>query len=119
MKKVLIIEDGTYILSALQSNYKQYNLHLISSLYLFSVNHIATILPDLILHDHYVFGQLGTDFYTQLKEDTRTSNIPVILFSDHNNIQVITKNSNTYHVLPAQFGCTDILNIIAPVGAVA
>jgi len=119
MKKVLIIEDGTCILSEMGRNYIKYDLHVFSSLGVFSIDNIRSIAPDLILIDNDADGKIGAHFCTELTADPSTNHIPVMLFSDHNCIHNITNSSHNHQYLPKPFNFACIMQTINPVYVVA
>ncbi len=115
MKKVLIIEDGTCILSELENYYMEYDLHVFSSLDVFSIDNIRSIAPDLILIDNDADGKLEAHFCTELTADPLTSHISVMLFSDHNYIHNINKSSHNHQFLVKPFNFAAVMQTINPV----
>jgi len=114
MKKVLIIEDGTCILTEMENNYLEYNLHVFSSLEVFSMDDIRSIAPHLILIDNDVDGKLGARFCTELSADPFTNHIPMMLFSDHNYVHNITNSSHNHQYLCKPFNFARIVQTINP-----
>lgn len=115
MKKVLIIEDGTCILSEMENNYMEYDLHVFSSLDVFSLDDVRRIAPHLILIDNDADGKLGARLCTELHTDPDTNHIPVMLFSDHNKIHNLNNSSHNHQYLAKPFNFAAVMQAVNPV----
>jgi DNA-binding response OmpR family regulator len=87
MKKVLIVDDDTDILTVVQLILKknQYTVKAIPK-WQDIPNTIKSFSPDLILLDVALSGADGREICKQLKLSNETQHIPVILFSAHHDL---------------------------------
>lgn len=87
MKKVLIVDDDTDILSLVEMllSRNNYSVQAIPK-WQDITNTINSFSPDLILLDVSLSGADGRDICKRLKESRETQRIPVILFSAHHNL---------------------------------
>lgn len=87
-EKILVVDDNATILTiingVLNSLYKVYPVDSCSS----ALKFLEKQLPDLIILDIEMPEMSGDSFFHIMKSDPRTSNIPIIFLTAHNNIEV-------------------------------
>jgi CheY-like chemotaxis protein len=75
-------------------------------------------LPDIIIMDILLSGIDGRDLCRELKNEPKTRNIPIIMFSAYPNIEGSAKAAGADYFLAKPFGWRDLNNAIAEVMAV-
>lgn len=92
-KKVLIIDDNPGILLAMKMSLqlKQYEAHTHETFR--GVEAINELAPDLIYLDMSLVGQSGRDVAQELKGDSRTKNIPIVIFTAYANGEELAKEA--------------------------
>ena len=70
------------------------------------------IKPDLILLDNWLNGRSGHDICIELKENTETSAVPVILISAANDLEKVAKSCKADSFITKPF---DIFELVAEV----
>jgi DNA-binding NtrC family response regulator len=98
MKKIFIIEDDediTDILTLALGN--KYNLSIINDTNNL-MERMTDFLPDLIITDNFVGQKVAAEIIKEIRSQHFFSNIPVILFSAHPDIEKLSKeiNANVY-----------------------
>lgn len=113
-KKVLIIDDDNSILDAITMILEDEG-YIVESAYRAdeTFNRIKTFQPDLILMDILISGLDGRVICKQLKNDTNTQNIPVIMISAHPSAEQGAASNGADGFLAKPFEAEDLLNIIA------
>ena len=111
--KILIIEDDDDTSDMLTVIADQLDLNVVTSTEILSISEILSIAPNLILLDHWVGIQLGSKLCLDLKSDTRTQHIPIIIMSAVPNIDRIATDScaNAYFEKP--FEVNTVIKLIA------
>jgi len=91
MKKIFIVEDDediTDILTiALGAKYRLSINNNTNNL----MQRMGEFLPDLIITDNFVGQKVAAEIIEEIRSEHRFSNIPVILFSAHPDIQKLSK----------------------------
>lgn len=107
-KRVLVIDDNTGILFAMQQalGLKEYEVH-ISEKFL-GVASVEKIAPDLIYLDISLVGQDGREIARELKGDERTKNIPIIILTAYPNAAELAKEAGANDFLPKPFELEDL-----------
>jgi len=90
-KKVLIIEDDEATSEILEFIVGGLDCEAITSTYALPVKEIQAVLPDLILLDHWLGGELGGELCLKLRDNPYTKHIPVIMMSAHHTLKDIAK----------------------------
>lgn len=68
--------------------------------------------PDVILMDIWMSGHDGCQIARQLKADTQTKQIPVILISAHNNTQRMARDAGADSFIAKPFDISNLLTIV-------
>ena len=91
MKKILIVDDDTDILTVVEI-FLSMNKYIVKAIPKWQdiADTIKSFSPDLILLDVALSGADGRDICKRLKKSTETQHIPVILFSAHNDLENYT-----------------------------
>ena len=93
MKTVLLIDDEPELLQLLEEHFIQMNFHAITYPYAVSVPVVRLLMPDLIVLDHNLGEITGAELCKQLKADTETQNIPVLIVSADDHLAEFAKDS--------------------------
>ena len=111
-KKIFIADDDNDILQImdLMLSTKEYQVETTSNAMHIFDNRQQ--LPDLILLDVWMSGIDGREICSQLKNNERTKNIPVVFISANSNIQSITKQYNADDYISKPFEMDYFLNKI-------
>jgi DNA-binding response OmpR family regulator len=82
MKKILIVDDNTDILQVVELILKSHGFQVETvSDGTKAISRTGIFKPDLVLLDVYLGGVDGRQICKELKADSKTTNIPVIMFS--------------------------------------
>lgn len=82
-KKILVIDDEKDILEAVRIILESRGYEVITLSNFHDVSEIHTHQPDLILLDFLLVGKNGKEVCEELKQNTQTSKIPIIILSAH------------------------------------
>lgn len=112
--KILIIDDETAILNALQIFLQQegYDVEAIEK-YENLLDDKSVALPDLIILDIILLDEDGRAIAKRLKANSRTSHIPIIMISAHPNASTTSLKAGANAFLPKPFDIDDLLDTIA------
>jgi DNA-binding response OmpR family regulator len=69
---------------------------------------IASFKPDLILMDVYLSGMDGREICKQIKEDEKTKNIPVIIFSANRSMKEVFEESGANDFIGKPFNMDEL-----------
>jgi len=79
-----------------------------------SAEKVLTAMPvDLIIMDMLLSGSDGSDVCRKLKQDTKTSSIPILMFSAHPNAKAICMAAGADDFISKPFEMNDLLDKIA------
>lgn len=94
MPRILVVDDDQSILDAMEIalNLKDYEVET-TTRGEETFSKITSFNPDLILMDVYLSGMDGREICRQIKEDEKTSRIPVIIFSANKSMKEVFKES--------------------------
>ena len=112
MKKVLVIEDDLNTIEIMDYLIQGNGFEVIKSLSLLTVDEITRIQPDVIMIDYYMPGGKGDELCAQLKADSQTKAIPLILMSTHSDLQDISKECHADAYLSKPFGIDTVASIL-------
>ncbi len=106
--KILIIDDNSGILFAMQQalELKDYDVHISESFR--GVASIEQDMPDLIYLDVSLVGKDGREVSRELKRNERTKNIPVIMLTAHTNAEELAREAGANSYLPKPFELTHL-----------
>ncbi len=110
-KKVLVIDDNSGILFAMQKalGMKNYEVCVLDTFT--SVNAIEKIAPDLMYLDISLVGKGGREVAQELKNNEATKHIPIIILTAYPNANELAKEAGADDFLPKPFELTDLWNI--------
>src|SRR5207237_8669998 len=86
-KRVLVVDDSEAILEVVKMTLEMAGYEVTTSLTGECFRQMENDLPDLILLDILLSGEDGRAICERLKGDEKTRDIPVILLSDHAELQ--------------------------------
>ena len=108
MKKILIIEDDEDILNiisiALGSKYMLLLIKDTNNL----LEKMQNFLPDLIITDNFTGQKVAAEIINEIKSENRFSNIPVILFSGHPDIEKLSLEIAAFACISKPFSLKDL-----------
>ena len=112
-KKVLIIDDDPTILEAIKLTLEleDYKTQTVSDCEK-AIEISKTYIPDVILLDLLLSGNNGCSIAKELKEETETKNIPIIMISAHPNAKNMAKLAGADDFIAKPFDIDDLLNIV-------
>ncbi len=90
-KKILIAEDDTGILEAMQIMLEDAGYEVTTTVNGQAVQNMQEELPNLLLLDIWLSGMNGTDICQQLKSREHTRHIPIIMCSANKDTQKLAK----------------------------
>jgi PleD family two-component response regulator len=113
MAKILIIDDGISMLDSETTILERqiFRINSIAGLENIYV-YIHTIIPDLILLDISFNDDYVGAICKQLKTNTITKKIPIILFSENDNVEKSAHNYLADGFIPTPFKTSNLLEII-------
>ena len=117
MKKIFVIEDDediTDILTLALGN--KYNLSIINDTNNL-MERMTDFLPDLIITDNFVGQKVAAEIIKEIRSQHFFSNIPVILFSGHPDIEKLSKEINANAHLSKLFTIQELNSCIDKVSA--
>lgn len=113
MKKILVVDDNKDIVWVVETILKRYGFEVLSTMrgedVLTKVQHFN---PQLILLDVFLSGIDGIDLCNNLKTNSQTNNIPIIMFSAHANQDDVMRFCNADDFLPKSFDVNDLIRKI-------
>ena len=115
MKKIFIVEDDEDISYSLTIALgKKYNLSIINDTNNL-MERMGDFLPDLIITDNFVGQKVAADIIKEIRSEHRFSNIPVILFSGHPDIEKLSKEIEANAYLSKPFTLQELNSCIEKV----
>ncbi len=109
-KKIMIAEDDSGILEAMQIMLEDAGYEVMTTGDGKTVQDMKDELPDLLLLDIWMSGMDGTDICQHLKSQNRTKHIPIILCSANKDTQKLAKGSGADDFLAKPFEMEDFLS---------
>jgi CheY-like chemotaxis protein len=112
-KKVLVIDDNSGILFAMQKilELKDYNVQVSETFT--GVDAVKKSAPDLIYLDISLVGQDGRDVARELKGDERTKHIPIVILTAYPNADELAKEAGADDYLSKPFELADLWKMTA------
>jgi CheY-like chemotaxis protein len=112
-KKVLVIDDNTGVLFAMQKalDLKNYDVH-ISETFV-GVEGVEKVAPDLIFLDISLVGQDGREVAQKLKANERTKHIPIVILTAYPNANELAKEARADDHLSKPFELVDLWKMTA------
>jgi len=110
MNRILVIDDNTDILELVEIILLRHGFEiLISPKAEETLTNVENFAPQVILLDVFLAGVNGIDICRELKANTKTAHIPIIMYSAHTNKNAIMQQCNANDFLAKPF---DISNLI-------
>jgi CheY-like chemotaxis protein len=109
-KKIMVAEDDTGILEAMQIMLEDAGYEVITTVDGQIVQDMAENLPDVLLLDIWMSGMDGTDICQHLKSQPRTQHIPIILCSANKDTEKLAKECGADDFITKPFEMIDFLN---------
>ncbi|HEX3386106.1 MAG TPA: response regulator, partial [Mucilaginibacter sp.] len=94
MKTALVIDDEPELLELLHYYFSQLNYDVISFPDVVTTETVESISPDIIVLDNNLGKKSGATLCLELKNNSKTQHIPVILISGYEGLQKIAKDSH-------------------------
>ncbi len=117
MKKIFIVEDDEDISDILAIILgKKYDLSIIHDTNNL-MERMGEFLPDLIITDNFAGQKVAAEIVREIRSQHRFSNIPVILFSGHQDIEKLSKEIGATSYLRKPFALQDLISCIEKVAA--
>ncbi|GAA4461293.1 hypothetical protein GCM10023189_36690 [Nibrella saemangeumensis] len=112
-KTVLVYDDEEDILELVQRALRtQYHVTTRNRLtHVF--DEVQQIRPSVIIIDYQLNGQTSHDTIIQLKQNSHTAHIPIVLFTAYDNIDVIARSLKTDAFLGKPFSLKDLRGCVA------
>lgn len=117
MKKILIIDDDAAILDVMKLILELENFQVIPSLDGGIIAKIKSIKPDVVLLDIWLGGEDGRDIARNLKKDSRTQFIPIIMISASKDMEASAKAAGADDFIPKPFAIDDLIDKVKKVTA--
>jgi CheY-like chemotaxis protein len=114
-KKILIVDDNEFIIEVMTYilNNKGYEVIALDNGH-GVINHIKTNNPDLIILDVMLPGANGLEICKEIKEDTETKDLPIIMCTGSNNLQLTMNQPGCPNdVLYKPFDVDRLINMVA------
>lgn len=110
---MLVIDDNTGILFVLQQalDLKNYDVHISETFA--GVDAVAAIAPDLICLDISLVGQDGREVARELKSDSRTKHVPIIILTAYPNAEELAQEAGADDYLSKPFDLKRLWEITA------
>ena len=112
-KRILIFDDDPEILMVCRIILEQHNYKVETRLTCDNViKDISQVNPDIILMDFWIPTIGGEEAIRLIKNGSNTLQLPVILFSANNEINIIAKRANANGFLKKPFEINALLHIV-------
>ena len=111
MYKILVVDDDPSILDAMEIalNLQGYEVETTTKGEE-TFSRIASFHPDLILMDVYLSGMDGREICKQIKEEEKTKDIPVIIFSANKSMKEVFEESGANDFIGKPFNMDELYN---------
>ncbi len=109
IKHILVADDNQAIGDALQAMLEDVGYHVTTTTDGKTVERLQKDFPDLILLDIWMSGTDGRDICNQLKNQTTTKHIPIIMISANTNGKQIAKKAGADDFVAKPFEINDLL----------
>ena len=113
MKQALIIDDDEDNLFVLAKCVERSGINVTAKNQIITLSEILEISPDIILIDQWLNNGYGSTFCECLKNDKRTSSIPVILISAVRSLNEIAAECHADAYLEKPYSFSDIDDLLA------
>lgn len=109
MHKILLVDDDQSILDSMEIalNLQDYQVET-TTRGEETFSKIESFKPDLIFMDVYLSGMDGREICKQIKENEKTRNIPVIIFSAHKSMKEVFEESGANDFIGKPFNMDEL-----------
>lgn len=107
-RTVLLIEDDEDIIQIIQYILAEIGCQVILGTPETYRKVIEEYQPNVILLDYWIYSTLGSEICIELKSNTSTKDIPVILTSAVNNVEEVAKECEADDILAKPFDIDDL-----------
>ena len=111
-KKILIIEDDRDTSEILGYFADELNFDVLKAAGIVSISVIVALSPDLILLDHWLGDSLGGNLCLEIKGNSHTKHIPVIMVSAQSNLHAIARACCADGCIEKPFDFKDLQKIV-------
>jgi DNA-binding response OmpR family regulator len=111
-KRILIIEDDLKILNLLQELLRDEGYEVVAYADKNSIKGVIINKPDLVLLDNKLTNGFGHELCSEIKANSLTNHIPVILTSGYDDLEVIAKQCNADHYIAKPFDLDNIVKVV-------
>lgn len=111
-KKVIVIDDNLGILFSIKEALKYKGCEVSTFETYSGVEEIEKIEPDMIFLDVSLVGCSGREISQELKSNTRTKNIPIILITAYHNAGKIAEEARADDFLAKPFELEDLWGMV-------
>ena len=108
LPRVLVIDDNKGILFSLREALTLKGYDVVTSETFESITAVENIAPDLLYLDISLVGQDGREIARELKSDSRTQHIPIVILTAYPNAMDIAKEAGANDFLPKPFDLADL-----------
>jgi len=115
MKKILLVDDQDEILELLKYFFKQLRFDVSAFKDIIPIETIVKIAPDVIILDYRIGDKFGSDFCKEIKSNTQTGHIPVVILSADEGLSQIAKDSCADGYLTKPFDIDRLYQVIKTV----
>ena len=112
MAKILVIEDDKEILAVVELILHEEGHDVEGSFYGNILDDINSIMPQLIILDDWLGKEKGSDLCIKLKSDPKTSLIPVVLFSAHNDSEELAQLIKADAFIRKPFDIDELIKVV-------
>ena len=112
-KNIFVADDNPAILDALQIMLEEDGYNVETTIYGAKALELKQPLPDLMFLDIWMSGIDGRDICKQLKNDTTTRHIPIILISATKDIAKIAQDSGADDFISKPFQMDNLLTMVS------
>ncbi|WDF46022.1 response regulator [Chryseobacterium sp. KACC 21268] len=116
MRKIYIVEDDNNIMEVLEIflNLENFEVYSFLSIKQFGERD-RNVTPDIYLFDVNLPDGSGVELCNQIKKDTKSEDIPVIIMSAHANLQTLADQCQPDELIPKPFDLDSLLSSIKSV----
>ena len=112
MKKILIIEDDNQVMQVLKDILEAEGFEVIGYADKNSIKGIIINRPDLVLLDNQLKDGFGFELCAEIKANTFTENIPVILVSAYQDLKELANKCGADAYLCKPFDLQELLRVV-------
>ncbi len=109
LKKILLVDDDPAILDSVSMLLEFEGYQVVATSNTSDLLTMETDLPDLLLLDIWMSGTDGLDICKQLKQNTATQHIPIVLLSASREIEKSARDAGANDFLSKPFEVDDLI----------